>query len=448
MKKIILSVLLIFSVLTTGCYGSEQTTTANINENVNGRGNVSTDSPPAKSPDSDDDTDTNSTSTEKRDETIHSDSPPAQPEETPESETEPDTSVKEPQPEETPQPETPPVAPVKEPQPEEHSFFADNQTLIISAILIVLVLLTAGFLWLIYDRKKIKIRLNDLDNSPTNFPTPQVPDTDFHSYGDAIVPSTINPTPERLTLRVGNLRNKGSRQEQQDSFCLSDITDTVAVRSKGVMAVVADGMGGMEGGAQISQLVTDTFLNSYKSQISFVPSAFLYDTAESAETAVEEYIKQTGINGGSTVVAVLIKDSQMDYISVGDSHIYLLRNNRLTLINREHSFGALLKEKAARGEVDPNEPYVNPKRNALTAYIGIGNFSVADRNDQPIFLQAGDKILLCSDGVYNALGDDSLINALSGSAAVATKRLEKDILEQNIPSQDNFTAIILECVKD
>ena len=87
-------------------------------------------------------------------------------------------------------------------------------------------------------------------------------------------------------------------------------------------------------------------------------------------------MKRTGVKGGSTLVAVMIKDSRMDYISVGDSHIYLLRGNDLTLINQEHNFGALLMEKAARGEVDPNEPYVNPKRNALTAYIGVGNLTL------------------------------------------------------------------------
>lgn len=136
----------------------------------------------------------------------------------------------------------------------------------------------------------------------------------------------------------------------------------------------------------------------------------------------------------------------MNYISVGDSHIYLLRNNNLKLVNREHNLGALLKEQAARGEVDPNEPYVNPKRNALTAYIGMGSFRTVDRNEQPIFLQQGDKILLCSDGVYNALGDDALISLLSSDAVTSAERIRQAVISQEIPSQDNFTAIILECV--
>ena len=111
-------------------------------------------------------------------------------------------------------------------------------------------------------------------------------------------------------------------------------------------------------------------------------------------------------------MAVLVKNSLMNYVSVGDSHIYLLRGNVLQLINREHNFAALLKEKADRGEVDKSEPYVNPKRHALTAYIGVGNFNMVDMNTAPIPLMIGDKILLCSDGVYNALGDDALIGAM------------------------------------
>ena len=137
----------------------------------------------------------------------------------------------------------------------------------------------------------------------------------------------------------------------------------------------------------------------------------------------------------------------MHYVSVGDSHIYLLRDNTLTLLNKEHSLGALLKEKAARGEVDPMEPYTNPKRNSLTAYIGMGSFQIVDRNTNPIVLNGGDKILLCSDGVYNTLSDDLLVNALAGTASAAAKRIQADILAQNIPSQDNFTAIVIECIE-
>lgn len=248
----------------------------------------------------------------------------------------------------------------------------------------------------------------------------------------------------RPDYQIGNLHNIGKREEQQDSFCLSDIRDELALEQKGLLAVVADGMGGMEDGAAISQLVTDTFLRCYRQKSVPDPDTFLYTATEASERAVQEYMKQTGSNGGSTLIAVLLRGDRMHYISVGDSHIYLLRRGQLSQINREHTLGADLLEQAARGEVDPDEPYVNPQRNALTAYIGIGSLNRVDRSETPIPLQPGDKIMLCSDGVFNALGDDALCEALDGDVAKATLRLEAAVLEQNLSNQDNFTAILVE----
>ena len=250
-------------------------------------------------------------------------------------------------------------------------------------------------------------------------------------------------------MRVGTLQNIGKREEQQDSFCLSNTQSEQALNAKGIMAVVADGMGGLEGGAAISKIVTDTFSKNYFRQNISSGADFLYESGKAAETMVEKYIERTGIEGGSTLVAVIIRNREVNYISVGDSRIYLLRNGILRKINREHNYGEVLKVKAARGEVDDNEPYVNPQRHSLTAYIGMGGFHTVDRNQQPRLLEVGDKILLCSDGVYNALGNDALIELLKFNAPVAARKIEEKILEQNLPKQDNFTGIILElCRKE
>lgn len=253
----------------------------------------------------------------------------------------------------------------------------------------------------------------------------------------------------KTRFRVGNLHNVGRREEQQDSFCLSDIYDKDVLTKKGLLAVVADGMGGLEGGAAISKLVCNTFLRSYtKHEEINNPVEFLYDTAAAAENAVEKYVKQKNVEGGSTLVAVLIKNGKMDYLSVGDSHIYLLRDGNLKQLNREHNFGEVLKEKAARGEVDKNEPYVNPQRHALTAYIGMGSFDIVDRNSKSIVLVPGDKIFLCSDGVYNALKPEAIIAAMSGDAVSAAKRMEQEITAKNFSQQDNFTGVIIEYALD
>ena len=262
-------------------------------------------------------------------------------------------------------------------------------------------------------------------------------------------PETLSGTktlqPERESILIGNLHNIGKRADQQDSFCLSDVRDTAALMQKGMMAVVADGMGGLEGGAIISQMVTDTFLKRYRTLPAQEPAKFLYDAARAAQSAVRDFRTSKNVKGGSTLVAVILKDDKMHYISIGDSHIYLLRGGRLAQVNKEHNFGALLKEQAARGEVDPEEPYVNPRRAALTSYVGIEDLHLIDRSgDKPLRLQAGDKVILCSDGVFNALGDDALTAVLSAPAPEAAEHLEQAILSQDLPKQDNFTAVLLD----
>ena len=321
-----------------------------------------------------------------------------------------------------------PLPPPPEPDPLDKIFENPILMLLIAVIFLLIVLVA---ITIVKNRKKKRPRLYG-DTEYDETPAPKI-GANGNFKGDMI-------------FNVGNFNHIGQSDEQQDSFCLSNIQDKNALREKGLMAVVADGMGGMEGGAAISQLVADTFSKHYKQISSIEPEKFLYETAQEAERVVDDYKKRTGINGGSTLVAVVIKAGELHTLSVGDSRIYLLRQNKLKQLNHEHTFGAYLKEKAKRGEVDPEEPYVNSKRDALTAFIGIGNFKKVDRGE-PVPLVRGDKILLCSDGVFNALNEDAIIATLTGDAFTAAEKMEKTILAQRIPTQDNFTGIILEYVK-
>ena len=76
----------------------------------------------------------------------------------------------------------------------------------------------------------------------------------------------------------------------------------------------------------------------------------------------------------------------------------------------------------------------------------MGTFDTVDMNERPVELQVGDKILLCSDGIYNTLDNATLIEALSDKAHIAALKMEKAILSKAEPKQDNFTGIILEYV--
>lgn len=322
----------------------------------------------------------------------------------------------------------------KTPQSTFEKLFDNTIFLPMAVLVIVLGILSA---WLIYDRQKRKNMMKETNNKKTGHIITLNDTLDINPFPSAL------PTEKIPSFAVGNLHNIGKRNEQQDSFCLSDINDKNALHKKGAMAVVADGMGGMEGGAVISQTVTDIFRKKYSLIESIEnPRAFLLETTQEAENAVETYMSHSGVEGGSTLTAVLVKQSVLHFISVGDSHIYLWRHGQITQINREHNYGELLKEKAARGEVSQDEPYINPRRHALTAYIGKGKLNIVDQGERSLAI--GDKIFLCSDGVYNALGDDALATLLGSDAMTVAQNIEKQVLIQNLPKQDNFTGIVLE----
>lgn len=248
-------------------------------------------------------------------------------------------------------------------------------------------------------------------------------------------------------IKISNLHHIGKRENQQDAFGISSLLDEKLYNAKGVLAAVADGMGGLEKGAEVSALVISHMLTEFSRLPDHLDTASqLLQLVMGANNKVVNYLERTGnAIGGSTVVAVIIKDRQMHFISVGDSHIYLLRDGVLTILNREHTYASQLDEKVARGDLSYLEAQNDPQRKALTSYIGLAELTLIDRNVSPMPLRKGDRILLMTDGVFGTLNEAEIIASVSAENVYeATKQLEKAVIEKRKQGQDNFTAVIIE----
>lgn len=251
-----------------------------------------------------------------------------------------------------------------------------------------------------------------------------------------------------FSLRIGNAHHIGARENQQDSFGISDISDSALCMEKGVLAVVADGMGGLANGAQISATVTSVMLKYFEAQRAGAdcPEELLAMLGH-ANDEVNRFLNSGAHEqSGSTVVAALIKGNALHFISVGDSRICLVRGGSLIPINREHTYASELDEKAARGEISPTQARSDPQRRALTSYIGMGRLEKIDRSLRPIPLQHGDRILLMTDGVFGTLTEQEILDTVKLDAYEAAPALEGAVLGKKKPGQDNFTAVILQCV--
>lgn len=251
-----------------------------------------------------------------------------------------------------------------------------------------------------------------------------------------------------LNIIPGNSQNIGSREEQQDAFLFSEMENPELVSRIGVMAVLADGMGGLRLGRESSSLAVKTFLVEYCSKrpeesitqelarAVRVANAAVFDMASRADLAW---------NTGTTLVAALIDLDELFWISVGDSRIYLYRDNHLRQLNQDHNYFNELKVQVEQGMISLEEADAHPEKNALTSYLGMDVLRDIDQNYEPIPLKAGDRILLCSDGLYGVLSEEEIIDALKLPAQEAADLLLEKTLAKGHRHQDNVTVAIFAC---
>jgi len=147
---------------------------------------------------------------------------------------------------------------------------------------------------------------------------------------------------------------------------------------------------------------------------------------------------------GTTLVSGIVKDGLFSYVSVGDSRIGLYRQGILTQLNREHIFRNELRVQAVNGLGTLWDAGTHPKAAGLTSYLGMGNLKYVDIPAEPLRLCPGDKIILMSDGVYNAMTLPELEEALALPAQQAADTIGATIHAKAFRHQDNYTAVILQ----
>lgn len=146
---------------------------------------------------------------------------------------------------------------------------------------------------------------------------------------------------------------------------------------------------------------------------------------------------------GTTLAAVLLTEARMGWISVGDSRIYLARGGELSTVNTEHSYLLDLYDDVIRGELDLATARQDPQKDALTSFVGLERLTRIDQSAPRFPLLEGDRILICSDGLYRALSDAEILAGLTSDSANPADDLVKQAMAKNLPHQDNTTVITL-----
>ncbi len=247
-----------------------------------------------------------------------------------------------------------------------------------------------------------------------------------------------------LVLRAANLQGIGEREGQEDSFAVCNITDASEMERRGLLALVADGMGGMADGKAASEWTVEQLLRLFwEREAGEAVPVWAYRSVHAVSDSVYQ---RFGGRSGSTLVMVHIQAGRLHWASVGDSAIFLRRGGGVFQLDREHTcLNRLYLQALAQPVIDKTAAERDPEAPRLTSFIGIDRLTEVDLSLRPLLLQRGDALLLCSDGISGILAPPEIGEAMALPPEEGCALLEQMVAEKGVIGQDNYTAILLSC---
>jgi PPM family protein phosphatase len=240
-----------------------------------------------------------------------------------------------------------------------------------------------------------------------------------------------------VQFSVYQVSRKGGREKNEDrmGYCYT--------RDAGLFAL-ADGMGGHPEGEVASQLALQTLAAMFQREAKpklVDPLRFLNDAVIAGHHQLLRYATERSMvdTPRTTVVACLVQGNQAYWAHCGDSRLYLLREGKLVARTRDHSYSEL---QDTMSQVVPMTDRVN--RNVLFTCLGSPGKPVVDTSG-PLVVYPGDRVMLCSDGLWGALSDETIVEMLaSRSVSEAVPALVEHALRTAGPRSDNVTVLAVE----
>jgi PPM family protein phosphatase len=238
-----------------------------------------------------------------------------------------------------------------------------------------------------------------------------------------------------MRLSVASLSEKGKRQKNEDylGFVGTDIFGCF---------VLADGAGGASGGERASSIVVKKLLYYFNDNPDGLVGSvdWVIGTAQKGLTeGRRQYPENADMNTTLTTLMVDVRTGVARWAHLGDSRIYLFRGGRACGLTQDHSIARALVSAGYAYEAHGDCAGMN----VLYASVGCSDLPLDAVCNDPLFIQAGDVFLLCTDGFWSALDVGEMESSLADSEApeVWLEKLDKVIKNMDKPDQDNYSAM-------
>jgi len=240
-----------------------------------------------------------------------------------------------------------------------------------------------------------------------------------------------------MKFSIFQVSRKGGRQLNEDRMGYS------YTRSSGIL-LLADGMGGHPEGEVAAQLALEAMSAIYQKQATPVIediTAFLTSAIMAAHRHIIKYAIEKGMldTPRTTIVAAVVQNGTVSWVHCGDSRLYLVRNGQLMVRTRDHSY----LEQPPKGHT-ATRLAEHTNRNILFTCLGSPAKPLFDIAG-PVALLQGDKLMLCSDGLWGTLSDDEIVDQLNAGAVGETVPAMVDMaLQRAGATSDNVTVMAIE----
>jgi len=248
---------------------------------------------------------------------------------------------------------------------------------------------------------------------------------------------------------VASAISQGKRDYQEDSL----VTDFPHGADFG-FAVLADGMGGHAAGDTASKIIVTEVFSELKFQSNDLKNTeanmqkILREAATFANSCIEAYVAENPDTKGmgATLVAPVILENRLFWISIGDSPLFLFRKGILTQLNEDHSMAPQIDLMVRSGLMDEETGRDHPDRNCLTSVLIGGKVAQIDCPEAPTELMTGDIIVVASDGLQ-FLDNDRIERILTKSRKKRSAEIAEILLEMierlGDPDQDNVSFTVI-----
>lgn len=217
---------------------------------------------------------------------------------------------------------------------------------------------------------------------------------------------------------------------------------TALIRTtKGFLAIVADGMGGHAAGEIASQLAVETVAKTYYQREESPEESLFFALTKANRSIWQTASKNTRYRGmGTTCTTIAVCEDQLFLAHVGDSRAYILKNGQLLPLSNDHTYVQSLVQ---QGIITRAEAEKHPERNVLTRAMGTHNKVEIDVQALPQVFENDDRLLLCTDGLYDYLNNDEIAQLLMIPLLNEAAHQLVELAKQR-GGHDNITVLLVE----